>query len=150
MFAQKLNELFCKLGNHSIMCLATSLDNKVTARSMSIIIYDNKFYFQTDTNFQKAEQIKNNNNVALCCNNIQIEGVCKVLGHPLLGINSFFSDLYKKYYEGSFSKYSSLKDEILFEVMPSKISVWDYDDGKPYQEFFNFQDNTYQKVYYAI
>ena len=150
MFTQKLNELFSKLGNHSIMCLATSFNDKVTARSMSIIIYNNKFYFQTDTNFQKFEQIKNNHNVALCCNNIQIEGVCTALGHPLLDSNSFFSDLYKKYYESSFLKYSSLKDEILFEVIPSKISVWDYDDGKPYQEFFVIQDNTYQKVYYTI
>jgi uncharacterized pyridoxamine 5'-phosphate oxidase family protein len=65
MFTQKLNELFSKLGNHSIMCLATSFNDKVTARSMSIIIYNNKFYFQTDTNFQKFEQIKNNHNVAL-------------------------------------------------------------------------------------
>ena len=72
------------------------------------------------------------------------------LYHPLLDSNSFFSDLYKKYYEGSFLKYSSLKDEILFEVIRSKISVWDYDDGKPYQEFFVIQDNTYQKVYYTI
>ena len=44
MFTQKLNELFSKLGNHSIMCLATSFNDKVTARSMSIIIYNNKFY----------------------------------------------------------------------------------------------------------
>ena len=150
MFLQNSEQLFAKLSDHAIMCLATSQNNIVTARSISVIIYEQKFYFQSDINFLKYQQIKVNPNVALCYNNVQIEGVCKAIGHPLFPENNFFTNLYKQHYKGSFEKYSGLKDEMLFEIMPSKISVWDYEDEKPYQEFYNFHDKSYCKEYYTI
>ncbi len=132
------------------MCLATSKNNIVSARSMSIIIFDQKFYFQTDINFNKYDQIKENPNVALSYKNIQIEGICKEIGHPLLKTNSFFANLYEQYYNTSFTKYSSLNNERLFEITPYKITVWGYDDGKPYREFYMFSEKSYHKKYYFL
>lgn len=43
-----------------------------------------------------------------------------------------------------------MKDEVLFELEPIKVSVWDYDNDKPFQEFFDFQNQTYHKEYYHI
>ena len=150
MFTEKCNQLFSALGDNKIMCLATSQSDYVTARSMSVIIYNDKFYFQTDTKFIKYKQICSNPHVALCINNIQIEGLCKEMGSPLLLQNSFFADLYRQHFGGSFEKYSALRSEVLFEVDPVKISIWNYDDKKPYQEFFDFSEKSYKKEYYKL
>ncbi len=150
MFGQKCKELFDGIQDHNIMCLATSKNNIVTARSMSVIVFEQKFYFQTDINLNKYEQIKDNPNVALSDKNIQIEGICNEIGHPLTKKNSFFANLFEKNFSGSFDAYSSLKDERLFEVIPTKITVWGYDDGNAYQEFYDFANTSYQKKYYLI
>ncbi len=42
---------------------------------MSIIIDGGKFYFQTDKDFRKYEQIKGNPHVALCIDNLSIEPI---------------------------------------------------------------------------
>lgn len=150
MFSKKCDQLFTKLGDHQIMCLATSLYDIVTARSMSIIIYNRKFYFQTDSNFVKYKQLCGNQRAALCWNNIQIEGICKEIGSPLSPKNLFFVNLGKHYFNGTFEMYSAMKGEVLFELEPIKVSVWDCDDDKPFQELFDFQNQTYHKEYYHI
>lgn len=48
---------------------------------------EEKLYFQTDNTFKKYNQLKGNNKVALCIDNIQIEGECTELGHPLENID---------------------------------------------------------------
>lgn len=79
-FMQECNEFYEKLGSHKKMVLSTSCKDKVTSRMMSIIVLNNMFYFQTDINSRKANQILSNSYVALCVDNIQIEGVCKNAG----------------------------------------------------------------------
>lgn len=150
MYKENKDLLFNKLGDHGVMCLATSQNDIVSARSMSVILYKQKFYFQTDANFKKYKQISENPNVALCMNNIQIQGVCVNLGHPLLSENSFFADLFKQFYQSSFENYSALKDEFLFEVTPTIITIWDYEDNKPYRAFYDFVNETYHKEYYKV
>lgn len=148
MFSVKTNELFGKLSESKIMVLATCCDSRVTARSMSFIILNNKLYFQTDKSFLKYSQIAKNPCVAVCCDNIQIEGVCKEISHPLLPENNFFAEKYKKYFSGSFEKYSHLENEVLFEVSPTLITVWDYENSRPYREFFDFINQSHKKCFY--
>lgn len=148
MFNCRANELFKEIGESKVMYLATCANGRVTSRAMSFIIYDQKLYFQTDRKFIKYEQISENPNVAVCIDNIQIEGVCKDIGSPLDDANRFFAEKYEKYYKSSFEKYSHMKDEALLEVAPTQIKLWKYDAGRPYQEFLNFVDKTYRKEYY--
>ena len=63
------------------MVLSTSENDIVSSRMMSVILMDGTFYFQTDCTFRKYRQISSNRNVALCIDNIQIEGICEELGH---------------------------------------------------------------------
>lgn len=72
-FEVKRQAFFNQMDNHKSMALSTSLNNKVTSRMMSIVIIENKLYFQTDITFCKYKQIKYNPKVALCADNIQIE-----------------------------------------------------------------------------
>ena len=148
MFADKVKSVFLGIGEGRKMVLATSLNDRVTARTMSFVIINQKFYFQTDKCFLKYTQISGNYNVAICYKNVQIEGVCKELGHPFEQQNKEVIDVFSNHFENSYKSYSHLENERLFEVMPTLISVWDYDDGEAYQEFYNFQKETYEKSFY--
>ena len=148
IFSKTVQQLFAHLGDHQVMCLATSANGRVTARSMSFIITGGKCYFQTNIHMPKYRQIAVNHNVAVCWQNVQIEGVCRELGSPSLAQNSFFTALFRKYYPSPYEKYSGMDGETVFEVTPVRISVWDYENGNPYQEFWNFEKQTYRKEYY--
>lgn len=130
-----------EFGTGKKMVLSTSLNDKVTARMMSIVQKQGVLYFQTDRMFRKYHQLVENRNVALCIDNIQIEGTCKEIGHPL--DNAIFSCLYKECFPSSFTNYSSLKNERLFEVIPLYIKRWIYRDGTPFEEIFEVQKQEY-------
>ncbi|MDR2709116.1 MAG: pyridoxamine 5'-phosphate oxidase family protein, partial [Elusimicrobiota bacterium] len=62
------------------MALASSVHNHPTVRLVSYIVNDRKIFFQTGTDLVKYKQICENNNVALCIDNIQIEGIANIIG----------------------------------------------------------------------
>lgn len=128
------------------MVLATSLNNIVSARMMSIIIRKGRLYFQTDKTFRKYHQISKNRNVALCVDNLQIEGICAEIGIP--ADDPDFCRKYQNAFPGSFTAYAGLKNERLFEVIPQFIQRWIYVGGTPYVEQFDIQSGAYQKEEY--
>ncbi len=145
-FDVKCTLLFDLIGNYKKMVLSTALNNKVTSRMMSVVISNQQFYFQTDKISRKYEQLQKNHNASLCIDNIQIEGICTEIGHPL--DNQCFSNLYKEYYKASYDKYSSLSNERLFEMKPVFIQKWIYIDGEPYVEIYDFIKKSYEKKPY--
>lgn len=143
-FEVKTKEFFENLGQGKIMTLATGDEGRISARSMSVCVFDNKFYFQTDRYFLKYKQIQNNPNIALCCENISVEGKAVCIGKPLE--HSRFCEAFKKHFNGSFNAYSSLENEVLFEVEPVLIKTWIYENSYPYVENFDFEKLTYTKT----
>ena len=148
MYERKLSELFRTIGTVRKMVLSTSFDNRVTSRMMSFVIFDNKFYCQTDKTFLKYQQIKSNPNVALCIDNVQIEGIAKNIGKPLE--NKKFINLFKQYYKTSYEIYSFLENEILLEIDPSFIRVWINKDFIPVREFYNLRTKEFKKESYLL
>ena len=145
-FEKKLTVFFNQLGQSAKMVLATSLNNIVGARTVSVIIHDGRLYFQTDKTLRKYDQLIGNKNVALCVDNIQIEGTCSEMGHP--ADNPDFCERYKTAFSSSFAAYTNLKNERLFEVTPVFIQQWIYIDGAPYVEQFDLPQKTYKKEAY--
>ncbi len=145
-FSEKLKDFFEQLGQNRKMVLATSLDDIVSVRMMSIIIQNGRFYFQTDKTFRKYKQISGNGNVALCIDNVQIEGICREIGIPTNHID--FCQKFEAAFQSSFNAYTKLRNERLFEVEPRFIQRWIYEDGKPYVERLNLKTNAYQKQAY--
>jgi uncharacterized pyridoxamine 5'-phosphate oxidase family protein len=145
-FDKKLKILFDRLGSSTKMVLATSLDDRVSARTMSFLIEKGRFYFQTDKTFRKYDQISRNGNVALCVDNVQVEGICMEIGSP--ADHADFCQKFEKAFPSSFKSYSKLKNERLFEVIPEFIQRWIYEDGMPNIERFDLQTGTYQKEAY--
>lgn len=148
IFDIKVKELFEAIGEKRIMVAATTDGCRVTARSMSVVVLNNRFYFQTDKNSDKAKELAANPNAALCYDNVSIECSVKFLGHPLDESNREIATLYKKSYENSYKNYSHMAAEVFLELTPLKITLWCYEGAKPYREFYDFKAKTYKKEYY--
>lgn len=149
IFSDNIRLFFSDFGKGRKMVLSTSENNRVSSRMMSIIQIDRIFYFQTDIKMNKYHQIISNNNVALCIDNIQIEGMCEEKGHPLK--NTDFCNVFQECFKGSYDAYSSLKDERLFSVAPTYIERWVYKNGMPYIETFDIKNQQYSfDIYLGI
>jgi general stress protein 26 len=144
----QLEALYTRLGSAKIMVLATSKDDVVSARNMSCIISGGVFYVQTDRTLPKYGQIKANPNVALCAENIQVEGIAKDVGSPTDSANSAFSALFERHYKGSYDAYSHLSNEVVIAIRPTRISLWEYENGKAFRIAFDMVKQRYTKEEY--
>lgn len=111
------NKLYEKIGDNIKMILATSFEDRVTARTMSIVFIDGNFYFQTDENFLKYEQLIKNPRVVLCFDNVQIEAIARVSGSPLA--NKEFIEIYSRKFKEAYETYSHLVSEKIIVVKPT-------------------------------
>lgn len=149
MFEEEYIKFWQEFGKSKKMVLSTSLNDIVTSRTMSIINLNNKLYFQTDNTFRKYNQLKRNPHVALCIDNIQIEGLCNEVGIPIE--NEDFCNAYRDCFTNSFNRYTLLKNERLFAVTPTFIERWVYINGTPYVQIFDIGNREYiSKQYFGV
>lgn len=147
-FSKKLSDFLDEFGKGRKLVLSTADNNKVTSRMMSIVQINGSFYFQADKTFRKYQQINNNPFVALCIDNMQIEGVCKEIGHPIE--NEAFCSIYKEYFSSSYKMYTSLDNERLFIITPTYVERWIYKEGVPFLEIFDIEKENYKLEQYKI
>jgi len=147
----KFDEMYTKFwdefGQGKKMVLSTSLNDIVTSRMMSVVYVESALYFQTDRTFRKYEQLRGNDNVALCIDNIQIEGKCREIGHPKECLT--FCDAYKKQFPSSYDRYTFLENERLFVVEPTYIQRWIYIEGDPFVERYDVKEEIYDLHRYS-
>ncbi len=146
-YSEKYIKFWNEFGSSKKMVLSTSLEDVVTSRMMSIVAIDGYLYFQTDNSFRKYKQLKGNNRIALCIDNIQIEGVCEEVGHPME--HNDFCTVYRNAFSGSYERYSKLRNERLFMVTPTFIERWIYLDSVPYMEIFDVANEKYNLQQYT-
>ena len=128
-----------KLGDYKIMALASSYNDYPMIRNVSCIFYNDKIYFKTDKNFRKTQQLFQNNKVALCYSGVSLEGIAINKGLVIDEEDRTFEKKYKEYLWGSYNAYSHIDTEILIEVTPTFVEIWDDDENKnAYQIFIDF------------
>lgn len=128
-----------KLGDYKIMALASCVDNYPMVRNVSCIFYNDKIYFKTDKNFRKTQQLFKNDCVAMCFNGVQVEGIAKNLGLVVDEPGRVFEKKYKEFLWQSYNAYSHVDTEILIEVTPKFVELWDEDeDRNAFQIFIDF------------
>ena len=147
VFCNKFEEFLADFGKARKMVLSTVYNNAVSSRMMSVVQINGLFYFQTDINLRKYRQIKSNNSAALCIDNIQVEGICKEIGHPL--DNSLFCKAFEESFKGSYDAYTGLRNERLFCLKPVYIERWIYKSGIPYIEVFDMNIQKYSLTQYS-
>ena len=138
-FDQAVELMFEKLGDWKIMALASSVNDYVMVRNVSCLFYDHKIWFKTDKNFRKTQQLYQNPHVALCWSGVQVEGLAANKGLVIDEPDRRFEKLYKEFLWGSYNKYSHEEDEIIIEVTPKFVEVWDTSsDNYAYKIFIDF------------
>ncbi len=148
-FQQAVELMFDKLGASKIMALASSVDDYVMVRNVSCLFYDNKVWFKTDKHFRKTQQLYQNPRVALCWSGVQIEGLAANKGLVVEEPGRRFEELYKKHLWGSYNKYSHEDTEIIIEVTPKFVEIWDTsEDNYAYQIFIDFEKESVEVKQY--
>lgn len=148
-FETAVERMFEILGNSKIMALASSVNDYVMVRNVSCLFYDEKIYFKTDKNFRKTKQIMENPQVAMCFNGIQVEGIAVNKGLVVDEPGRRFEEGYKKYLWESYNKYSHTDTEILIEVSPKYVEIWDTgEDGYAFQLFLDFEKKSVEVKQY--
>ena len=148
-FLDNYNKFLLEFGKGRHMVLSTAENHRVSSRMMSVVLVDGLFYFQTDRTFKKYAQMMENPNIALCIDNIQIEGICKEIGHPKEC--PAFSEAYQECFSSSYRKYSGLDNERVFVVEPTYVERWLYIEGIPFMEIFDVENQLYErKVYVGV
>ena len=148
-FEQAVAIMFEKLGDSKIMALASSVNDYVMVRNVSCLFYDNKVWFKTDKNFRKTQQLFANPHVALCWSGVQIEGLAENKGLVVDEPDRRFETLYKKHLWGSYNKYSHEDTEIIIEVTPKFVEIWDTsEDNYAYQIFIDFDKQAVEVKQY--
>lgn len=148
-FSQAVEIMFDKLGDWKIMALASSVNDYVMVRNVSCLFYDNKVYFKTDKNFRKTQQLYQNPQVALCWSGVQIEGIAENKGLVVDEPDRRFEQLYKKHLWGSYNKYSHEDTEIIIEVTPKFVEIWDTsEDNYAFQIFIDFEKEAVEVKQY--
>lgn len=148
MINSKINKYLEILSNKNVMVLATTSQNKVTARNISVILIDTSIFFQTDQRMDKATQIELNENVALCIDNFQIIGKAKKIGK--WENHADLKNKYCKIHNESYLNYGNLDFEIVYEVRITEIKIWEYRNGIPIIIYINIENNEIIEEEYAI
>ena len=148
-FEQAVSLMFEKLGDWKIMALASSVNDYVMVRNVSCLFYDNKVWFKTDKNFRKTQQLYQNPQVALCWSGVQIEGTAANKGLVVDEPDRRFEKLYKEHLWGSYNKYSHEDTEIIIEVTPKFVEIWDTsEDNYAFQIFIDFEKQSIEVKQY--
>lgn len=141
--------MFRQLGDYKIMALASSVNDYVMNRNVSCLFYDEKIYFKTDKNFRKTKQLFENPNVALCWSGIQVEGTAVNKGLVVHEPDRRFEKLYEKFLWNSYNKYNHEDTEIIIEVSPCFVEIWDTsEDDFAFQIFIDFKNRTVEAIPY--
>ncbi|GCF93721.1 hypothetical protein NRIC_16120 [Enterococcus florum] len=144
-----LEQFYKKLGKKKIMALATSLNDHVTVRNVSCLIYDKRLFFKTDKEFRKTKQLIANPNVAICHWGVQMEGTAVNHGLVIDEPEQKFQTLYEKYWKTSYTAYPHRDTEILIEVVPRFVEIWDQDENdRGFQLMIDFDQQTAEKIDY--
>lgn len=148
-YQEAVDRMFEMLGNCQIMALASSVNDYVMVRNVSCLFYDEKIYFKTDKNFRKTRQLYENPRVAMCWSGIQVEGIAENKGLVVDEPDRRFEQGYKKYLWQTYNKYSHEDTEILIEVSPKYVEIWDTsDDGNAFQLFLDFDKKSVEVKLY--
>jgi general stress protein 26 len=125
---------------HAIV-LATSLDGRVTARTVSMASDGLDVYFMSWGHHTKCAQIRGNPRVALCRDNVQIEGRAEILGSPLDEGNKSVADMIREKYP-DYERFAREPGMVIVKVAPSTIAVFGRGSGGFYLDCLDLEHAT--------
>ena len=121
------------LDENKDIVLATCLNDRVTARTVSFTNDGLVIYFMSWDHNKKIKQIKKNPKVALCLNNLQIEGWAQILGYVNDEKNAHVINIFKKKFSDIWiSTFTRIKEMLAIKVSPTTIVKFENIDRRFY------------------
>jgi general stress protein 26 len=118
------------LENKHAIVLATSLEGRVTARTVSFANDGLAILFMSWGHHTKCAQIRGNPRVALCRDNVQMEGVAEILGSPLDERNQRYADILREKYPENHALFAHDPGMVIVRVLPTSITVFGKSDDQ--------------------
>jgi len=129
-FKDVLSGLLTRIDTQGQVTLATSEEDHVTARIVSIVVYDGKIAFQTSSNLKKFKQLQENPNCAFSFGEVQIIGTAEIKG--LASEDKKFQEIYKQKYPKPFIDFDKMTTSHVIEVTPKIARLWTHELNEPY------------------
>jgi general stress protein 26 len=119
-------DIVALLDTHREIVLATSTNDRVTARVVSFANNGLDIYFLSWEHNKKIQQLKDNPKVALCLKNLEIEGLAEVLGNAFEDKYNDIGDLFKsKFSPKWFDTFSHIKEMVLVKITLNNITKFE-------------------------
>lgn len=121
-FNEIKDEIVGKLDVRNQIVLASCYNQRVTARTVYYVNNGLDIYFLTSKAYLKYKQIEKNSNVALCLENLQIEGQAVVIPEPsICSDDTIISKIHMFQEMSYFLKY---KNTVLIKVNVTQVEMW--------------------------
>lgn len=123
-YEERLAQVESFLSAKRAIVFATSEGDRVTARTVSFASSGAEVYFMSFAANTKCLQIRANPHVALCRDNVQIEGTAQILGPVTDSENAAYAGLLREKYPEDYAADAAHPEMILIRVVPSRIGVY--------------------------
>lgn len=128
-FENELEKKLNLLADTPAVVLSTCSKNRVTSRRVDIACYDRTIYFLTWSHHTKCIQMTENPKVAMCHNNLQLEGLAEIKGNPFLESNKVCSEKYKKKQPNLYDRFVQFEGMVIVKVDITSIHSYEgWDD----------------------
>jgi ribosomal-protein-alanine N-acetyltransferase len=143
-YAGKKEEVirFLESEGNALLVLATSAEDRVLARTVLIASDGLDIYFYTWKHSRKCEQIRKNPRVALCKDNVTIEGVAEILGSLRDERNADCARLLKAKLPGMVAKWERYPSMVIVRVRSTAAAFGVNIDGETYMEYVDLENGT--------
>jgi general stress protein 26 len=130
------------LASKRAVVLATALDGRVTARTVSMVSEGLDVLFMSWGHHTKCTQIRGNPRVALCRDNVQIEGSAEILGSPLDERNQRYAEMLRAKYPDDYEMFAREPGMVMVKVVPSAITVFGKEGDGFHLDCLNLEEET--------
>ncbi len=126
--------------------VATSSNNRVTARTVSFVNNGLQIFFWSYGNHTKCKQIQENPNIAMCRDNLQVEGIAKLHGSILDSNNKDYLREFQKKFPKDYDRYVNEPDMILVKVKPVLFILLVNIDRMLYRDHLDIGNNLAYRI----
>jgi general stress protein 26 len=137
-FEEKKGQMvkFLQSPDNAVMVLGTSCDDRVLVRNVLTVSDGHDIYFFTWRHSRKGEQIERNHKVALCKDDVQIEGIAEILGGFDEEHTKRYTDLIRSKFPDAIERWERRPSMVIVRVKPTFAALGGSDDP-PELEFLD-------------
>ena len=133
------DEIIGLLEKAQTVILATCANDRVTARTMNMVNDGLTIFFQASENGDKGKQIRDNPNVAIAFDNVQVEALARFTNNTdEVGL---CSTKFKAKFPRLYEKYADFPEEPTLVCKPLKFKLYKFIDGKVCFDILDIKQN---------